>query len=222
MVFSSKKEDMINSFKEIFGSRCHILLIFSILIFIAYSFYIFTVWYFARYFYPIMLQFNFLLLFVIDRLIYRKKKWLMAYSFLIITFITVMNIKSPEFTDLYFSKDNLRVGYMYIGNWVKNNLPPGTRIGAAQSGALSYFADNQQIINLDGCVNKPFYEACLQKKGIEYVKAKKIDFIIDWTCNIEYIKFMSSNYNDKDLTYLKTIDSNRLGVSKWFVYRVNY
>jgi hypothetical protein len=109
---------------------------------------------------------------------------------------------------------------MNIGTWVRDNFPPGTPIGAGQSGAVEYFADNQKVINLDGVVNKAFYESCKLKKGIEYIKGKKIEYVVDWLCYIEFIEFVSANLKEGDLIYLETINSFQNGDSKWLVYRV--
>jgi len=62
--------------------------------------------------------------------------------------------------------------------FVKQYIPATMRVGAFQSGVVGYFNDN--VINLDGKVNRRALKA-LQTNSIEqYIDEARIDVIIDW------------------------------------------
>jgi hypothetical protein len=157
-----------------------------------------------------------------DRIISCGKKFAMLYALLLVIFLSIMNLKSNDFFVFFFSKDTQNSGYMNLGNWAKDKFPPGSIVGCTQSGALEYFAYNQKIINLDGVVNKDFYESCLQKKGIDYIKDKKIEYVIGWESNIKYIKLVSDKYKESDFIHLESIDDFKTWGSTWHLYKVNY
>ena len=111
---------------------------------------------------------------------------------------------------------------MPIGLWAKNNFEDGTIIGSSQTGALGYFTDNLTVINLDGVVNKSCYEALAKKQNMRFIRQMEIEYILGWEINIEFIKKESSDFNENDITLVKTIeDYDSLGCD-WYLYKVNY
>lgn len=63
--------------------------------------------------------------------------------------------------------------------YVREYLSSSSTVGAFQSGVIGYFNDN--VINLDGKVNPGVIDA-LAKGGInDYVLARNIDYVIDWS-----------------------------------------
>ncbi len=52
----------------------------------------------------------------------------------------LLSASDPELSTLYTSRPQPQKGYRAIGLWVRDSLPPGTIIGAPQSGAIGYFA----------------------------------------------------------------------------------
>lgn len=222
LFFALKKEKGVTSIKEILSPAVSFLLLFSVLLVAAYALYIYSFWFYARYLYPAALLFIFLLLQSIDKIINTGKKFAVPFVLILVIMIAIKNLYSQNISIFYLSKETEKSGYMNLGNWARDKFPSGTVIGAAQSGALEYFAFNQKIINLDGVVNKEFYQSSLKKEGMDYIKKKKIDYIIAWESNIRYLKLVSTEYKESDLTYLETINNFKSWDTFWHLYKVNY
>ncbi|MCC6450563.1 MAG: glycosyltransferase family 39 protein [Candidatus Aureabacteria bacterium] len=66
--------------------------------------------------------------------------------------------------------------------WVNRNLPPGAIIGAFNPGIYGYYVDNQ-VVDLVGIANKEAWDAARERNLLEYIWAKKVDYILDfYTC----------------------------------------
>ena len=213
------------SFREIKTrlQQHNLYLSFCILLFGSYAFYIFGSWFFSRYLYPIMLLFILYLSEVIDcyiinlRILRFKRLFVPA----IIVFLIVVALARPSFRNYYFKKDTTHWGYMNLGLWARDNFPDGTIIGAPQTGALGYFANNLTVINLDGVVNRKAYEANRRKENIEYIRQCGIKYVIDWKAEWDFIKVESRNLKPDDLILVKKIEGFKTWGYEWYLYRVN-
>lgn len=220
--FILKRNQLKGFFSHIFYNK-RILVIFSLCLFCSYSFYIFTFWFFDRYFYPIALLFIMLIVMSIDYLNFKVNKKSIRYiTSVLLAVIIIISFGKNDFQNLYFSKETKIHGYMNIGLWANQNIKPGTIIGSSQTGALGYFADNLKVINLDGVVNKGCYESFLQKRNIEYIHDMRIKYIIGWEQNIDFIKRVSSSFNKEDLTFEGVVPGFSTRGYNWLIYRVNY
>lgn len=79
-------------------------------------------------------------------------------------------------------RESLQYRRIEVARWLKDNLPPDTRIAAWNAGALGYFSD-LPLTNLDGLVNSAaYYEDVL--RGDEtipgYLAAQGFEFVIDY------------------------------------------
>jgi hypothetical protein len=199
------------------------LLIYSLILISAYIFYIFTPWFFIRYLFPVvllLLVYFVTLADVCNEYVKSKKSRLIINSALIVL-IVVGNVYQSEFQSLYFSKDSKSLGYMNIGLWAKNNFEDGTIIGSLQTGGLGYFADNLIVVNLDGVVNKQCYYSMINHRNMEYIKNNKIEYILGWELNIDFIKILTSNYRNDDLQLIKRIEGIKSWGHEWFLYKVS-
>jgi hypothetical protein len=61
---------------------------------------------------------------------------------------------------------------------IKNQLPPGERVGVFNSGFVQYFTD-KQVINLDGLVNNEIMSYYKRKNGLQYFRQKNILWLVD-------------------------------------------
>ncbi|MFN7951447.1 MAG: HEAT repeat domain-containing protein [bacterium] len=69
--------------------------------------------------------------------------------------------------------------YAGAASVVAGRLPPGTRVGAFNAGALAYFS-NLTVINLDGLVNAPSFADELERLGwLGYLDANRIEYVSD-------------------------------------------
>ena len=111
---------------------------------------------------------------------------------------------------------------MTIGKWVSENFDDGTVIGSMQSGAMSYFSQNVKVINLDGVVNEDALAAAKNKRLMDYVRKMKIEYIIGWDANIDFLIRESAEFKTEDLTKEFTITGLKTWEREWSVYKVNY
>ena len=123
---------------------------------------------------------------------------------------------------VFLSEDNKNFGYMNIGLWCSKNFKNGMVIGSSQTGAIGFFAPNLKVVNLDGVVSKACYESILAKTNIEYIKENKIEAIIGWQQNLNFIKNESKNFKDSDLTVLGSVPGIKTRNYEWYICKVNY
>jgi hypothetical protein len=199
-------------------------LLFSIILFCAYAFYVFGLSYFNRYLYPLILLPIIYMMTMIDtlnlHLVQNKSKHILNLA--LIVFIVASAALRPSVQALYFSKETQLVGYMNLGIWARDNIPNGTTVGSSQTGALGYFAQNLNVINLDGVVNRRCFEALKEKRNIEYIRQMKIEYIIGWQENIDFIRRESASFKPDDLEYIRSIVGFKSWWDDWYLYRVNY
>lgn len=69
-------------------------------------------------------------------------------------------------------------GHAVTAGYVAREIPKEARVGAFQSGVTGYY--NENVINLDGKVNKAALVAMREKKVEEYLDAARIEYVLDW------------------------------------------
>lgn len=201
-----------------------ILLIFGTFLFSGYTLYIFGHWFFNRYLFPLILVFILVSSLLIDAYtsFFDRKIYRYLINSTLLIFIIVATVSQPKYYAFYFSKDSNSKGYMNLGIWAKHNFEDGTRVACAQSGALGYFADNLEVINIDGKVNKRCFESLVMKRNIEYIKENRIEYIIGQEINIKYIEHESENFQPNDLIPMGKIEGFTSWGNPWYLYHVNY
>ncbi len=97
--------------------------------------------------------------------------------------------------------------------WQSEHLPPGTRVGAFNSGIQGYFS-KAQVINLDGLVNNAAYDALREKRLWAYIHEARIAYLIDFPFYLtyRYKSFLGTDTPQSDLTLVTTIGSSSLSV----------
>jgi hypothetical protein len=69
--------------------------------------------------------------------------------------------------------------HFHVVQWVQDNVPEETWVGAVQTGTLGFFHD--RTINLDGKVNLAAFEALVAGREGEYVvEDTEIEYLVDW------------------------------------------
>ncbi|MCI0472807.1 MAG: hypothetical protein L0Y76_04405 [Ignavibacteria bacterium] len=199
------------------------LVVTSVLFYAVYVFYISAFWYFPRYLVPLFVPVSFLTGFLVKEMfahgLFRGKRNLF---FIAITAIFILiNVLRPGFRDYFFGK-HVPDGYYGISVWVSGNLKEGSRIGSLQTGALAYFAENVEVYNLDGVVNANALNAIKQNRLIDYIKENKLEYVLLWNINHEFIKAKSANFLESDLTHLRSIEGIKSWGYEWDLYKVNY
>jgi hypothetical protein len=69
--------------------------------------------------------------------------------------------------------------HFQVKEWIDNNVPDETWVGAIQTGTIGFFHD--RTLNLDGKVSPPALQARLENRTQEYVVASPIQYLADWT-----------------------------------------
>jgi hypothetical protein len=197
---------------------------FALLLVLAYALYIFTPWYFPRYYLPSLIPFTLtfgslaaLFLDVIETA--RSRRLFVGVA---IVLLIGVNAGQAEFRRFHTNRDSLTAGYMNLGLWARSRFPDGTRIGSMQTGALAYFAPNLTVVNLDGVVNRACYEALRRREGMEYVRAERIEYFIAWLENFETLMKETKSFRDDDLILVNRIDGFGSWRHNWYLYKVNY
>src|SRR3972149_4937108 len=134
----------------------------------------FAVWFYPRYFSPIIIFITPLYGVALWWMIQQKYKYLNWGMFLLTIPIlsTIFLMYIGNIPNEYY-EDQLRM--------IENVVPADDVVGAYQTGTLGFFRDG--VINLDGKVNP---EALLHKDHtMEYVQMKKIRWLCDWKWKIE-------------------------------------
>jgi len=69
--------------------------------------------------------------------------------------------------------------HFQVKEWIDDNVPDETWVGAIQTGTIGFFHD--RTFNLDGKVSPPALQARLERRTLEYVVASPIQYLADWT-----------------------------------------
>ncbi len=199
------------------------LVIFSTLLYFAYTLYIFTPWYFFRYLFPFTLVLLLILSEFLKRIFYTQSG---ATQKAFIAFISILwiggQLAKGELLSYYFSRETNN-GYMNMALHINKELPAGSIIGSSQTGALSYFASNLATINLDGVVNKKCFEKLKRREALSYIKEANIQYVVGWEDNYVFIKKHSANFRDSvDLQLLQQIENIRTWGRSWNIYKVKF
>lgn len=219
LIFLKMKGTISSYFKEL--SPAGILLISNLILILSYIFYFFGYWYFSRYFYPVTLMFIILSAVTFDNLEGRSAK-IKAIQVPVIIAVFVFSVFTPEFKYLFYDSTKNNTGFMNIGLWAQRNFKPGTIIAASQSGAIGYFAHDMKVINLDGVVNKDSYNAIEEKRFMDYIRSKKVEFIIGWPSNFTMIVKNSTGIKERDLQPMGKITEFKTMNTQWNLARVIY
>jgi hypothetical protein len=196
----------------------------AFLLVLAYALYIFTPWYFPRYYLPAIIPFALTLGSLADLFMSRieNARSRRAFVAVALALLVGVNVGQAEFRSFYTNRDSLTAGYMNLGLWARSTLPDRTRIGSMQTGALAYFAPNLTVVNLDGVVNRACYEALRKKQGMEYIRGERIEYFVAWLENFETLMKETRSFRDDDLILVSRLDGFGSWRHNWFLYKVNY
>jgi hypothetical protein len=195
------------------------LVAFGGLLVASYAFVVFGPWYFARYFYPLLIPTVLAVSLCADELLLTLGAVRRAGVVALAVLAIVGSVADPRFRALIAPGPPAPEGYMRIGEWARDHFPTGTIIGGAQSGALGYFADRQTVVNLDGVVNRDCYEAMRRGRMLDYVRHAGVRYLV-WQDDIEFIGRETRDYDPRALTPLGLIPGIDTAGWPWRLYRV--
>jgi hypothetical protein len=172
------------------------LLIYSLLAFLFYSLYLPVFWFLKRYYHPIALTMTLycgLFLFLIskqwlDKRTPRMKSVVMAIVCVLIAYSSAPSlwlfVRSTPSHCLPLTLFDAK-GYYATATAAAGIIPPGAKAGAFQAGAFGYFLKNNQVLNLDGKVNRDAMQALHQHRLFDYITLQNIEYLICWDWNFE-------------------------------------
>jgi 4-amino-4-deoxy-L-arabinose transferase-like glycosyltransferase len=154
------------------------LLLYAVVVIAAYSFYVFGVFFFVRYYYPIY----FIACIFAGLLLEEGFRKLPANAtigralaaVILVGYLSVFGYMAYACV----CRSNQLYCFYDVARWVEENTSPDDTIGVFQSGAIGYFS-NRRVINLDGKVNRSALDALRDEKLAEYLRKEGIDVVID-------------------------------------------
>lgn len=189
------------------------LILYSVLIVIGYTFYVFGQWFYPRYYFPITwvsILYSAIFIDFLANHLFNKH----AQKIIISTVLFLLIIFSLRTLEKVLERSEINK-YYDVAAWVNQNLEKDAIIGMYQSGAASYFAQ-QTIINLDGVVNSKAFQAMREKRMMSYLISEGIQYVVDWEWMIDdYLRECS----DPELVKrnLKLVKKNVIGVN---IYKI--
>lgn len=159
---------------------------------VVYSFHVFGQYYYYRYYYPVIVIFTLFSGWLLDaavRVLARRSNaarvallGILASAYGLVFYCQMAHEFEVDEVEMQFNK------YLSVVPWIEANIPGDARLGSFQSGVLSYFAP-QICINLDGVVNHDALLAMRQRRLWQYIRAQRIDYLVDWSvCLNRYLR----------------------------------
>lgn len=109
-------------------------------------------------------------------------------------------------------------GFYRTTQYLDNSLPEGSRIGVFQAGLIGYYS-NQQILAIDGKVNRLAGKAILEGRMFDYFCEAKIGYVADWQDLIDRFLFKRSGDRNPDLQLLNQVSVP--GIADINIYQFN-
>jgi hypothetical protein len=149
-------------------------------------------WYFTRYLAPVACVASLIIAVAVEHVWRTRGAWrvpLFAASavVLLVGVVAVVRATHRNLTDTEVppvSFDSI-TGYRDAAMAVVRVPPAGSVMGAYQSGAFGYYANDRiQVVNLDGVVNPDAAEAMRDGTTIAYMHERDVDWLADFTLHI--------------------------------------
>jgi len=67
--------------------------------------------------------------------------------------------------------------HITAARWIDRFLPPGSRVAAFDIGALKYFSDGTEVIDLGGLVDRDFAAYLEEERVVDYLRKKKAQYL---------------------------------------------
>jgi hypothetical protein len=197
------------------------LVLFAVLLAAAYSTWIFGVFFFTRYFYPvyfIITVFAACLLQDIVAWASRRPLPLRAATAGVFALYAV-GLVYMGLSSAYRSKPIYQ--FYDIAKWVDQNTDKDETIGVFQGGAIGYFS-NRRVVNLDGKVNGEALEALRCGEICDYIAEAGIDVVMDHAKVLElFLGPVDGAGGIAGVESKKCFSGKTVGAAGWVGYRLN-
>lgn len=149
-------------------------------------------WYFTRYLAPVACVVSLIIAVGVARVWRTRGTWRIPLfaataAVLLVGLVAVVRATHRNLTDTTFTPtafDSV-TGYRDAAKTVVAIPPEGSVLGAWQSGAFGYYANDRiQVVNLDGVVNPDAAEAARNGTTMQYMRDRGVDWVSDFTLHI--------------------------------------
>ena len=149
-------------------------------------------WYFTRYLAPVACVVSLMLAIAAEyawraRGVWRVPALVATAAVLVIGLVAAVRANSGFLTDTTITPSAFDsvTGYRDAAMEVVRIPPEGAVLGAFQSGAFGYFAnDRLEVVNLDGVVNPDAEQAMRDDTTVAYMRDRSVDWLADFTLHI--------------------------------------
>jgi hypothetical protein len=154
------------------------LLLFSATLLAAYSMYIFGMFFFLRYFYPVYLVACLYAAFILQDVFdwFRRRSRLLRRS--LVAAAAAYAALFGYFSYSQAFRSHPVYPYYDIARWIDGHSRADEKIGVFQCGTIGYLC-HRQIVNLDGKVNRDAFEAMRRGRLADYIEREGIDVVLD-------------------------------------------
>jgi len=194
---------------------------FGLLLVAAYAFYEFGPWFFPRYLFPVTVP-----LLAVAALGYERltrslpPSGARAAQVVAVVAIVAGCLARPTFVDLVAGAPDPNLGYRNLGLWAAERFPPGTVIGASQSGALAYYAPRLKVVNLDGVVDDAIYRSLVERRHLDELRRRGVEYVLGWDVNLRFLLDHSRGATADALEPLGTVPGFRSWGEPWRLARL--
>lgn len=223
VVVGRKRSLRVKGFDEV-----QFLLVYCAVIVTAYSLYVFGVFFFVRYYYPVYFVLcvyaGLLLQEVVER--FRAGAAAAIWRRVVVAALALYTAAFAYMAYTCSCRSHAIYCFYDAAGWVEKNSSPDDTIGVFQSGAVGYFS-NRRVINLDGKVNRDALRAIKTGRLGDYLREEGIDIVVDNRKVLEL--FLTGRFSEGQsddalvLLGLHPIMNGEAGqgVPGWAAYRVN-
>jgi hypothetical protein len=194
---------------------------FAVLLVAAYCLYVFGMFFFTRYYYPIyFIAVIFAACFISDVVAWVSRKSAVYRSAAaVVSVLYMVGVMYMGYTAGFRSQP---VYHFYdVAKWIENNTEEDETIGVFQGGVIGYLS-HRRVINLDGKVNKHALAALKNKTMREYVREAGIDVVMDHEVVLNlFLGPRDKSTPGSSVLKDKFFTGSKIGALGWKGYRIS-
>jgi len=196
------------------------LLLFSVSLMAAYSFYVFGAFFFIRYFYPVYFVATIFFGLVVRDAVARVSRMpaVARRGVVAVCALWAGAHFTMGFNCCYRSAP---VYHFYdVARWVESNTDVNDTIGVFQSGAIGYLS-NRRVVNLDGKVNGAALAALKSGELESYIREAGIDVVMDHKRVLSLFLGPTSGEDRAGIASHRVFTGGKNSVPGWIGYRLS-
>jgi len=160
------------------------LLLFSVMLIAAYSFYVFGGFFFIRYLYPIYFVAVLYSGLIAGAAVSAVRRWPLGWRRTALATAAMYAILAAAFSVSTATRSRPVSPFYDVALWIQQNTDKNDTVGVFQSGAIGYLSD-RRVVNLDGKVNRDAYNAMREDRLASYVEQTGVNVLFD---NVRILK----------------------------------